>query len=51
MGGIDSMSHVIIPKGDGYICHMNVDIEKINLSDDAEVYETRSEFDERLSDF
>ena len=45
------MSYVIIPRGDGYISHVNADTDNLNLSDDAEVYDDRDEFESRLSDF
>ena len=42
------MSHIII-LGDGIITHTNVDPEQMNLPDDAEVYDDREQFEERLN--
>ena len=52
MAGDDAMSqYVIIPRGEGYIAHSSVDSQAMNLPDDAEIYDDRDEFDDRLSDF
>ena len=45
------MSYILIPRGDGYISHSNVDPDKINLPDDAEIYDGREAFEGRLEDF
>jgi len=45
------MSYVIIPRGDGYISHKNLDPEEMTLSGDAEIYEDREKFEDRLEDF
>ena len=42
---------VLIPRGDGYISHYNVESDDINLPDDAEVYDDREEFEDRLDEF
>ena len=42
---------VVIPRGDGVITHRNVDVESISLPNDAEIYESRESFEDRLSDF
>ena len=44
------MTHVVIPIGDGYISHDNVDADSMNLPDDAEFYEDDDEFKDRLSE-
>ena len=43
--------YIIIPRGDGVVTHTKVDSDMMNLSDDAEIYEDRDEFKERLSEF
>ena len=45
------MSYVLIPRGDGYISHSNVDPESMTLPEDAEFYDDREDFEERLDDF
>ena len=45
------MSHVLIPKGEGYITHTNVDPELVNVPDNAEIYDDREVFEDRLADF
>ena len=45
------MNYVVIPRGDGYSAHENVDAEIMNLPDDAEIYDDRDEFEDRLSEF
>ena len=45
------MKFVVIPTGDGYQAHENIDPEKWNLSDNAEIYDDREAFETRLSDF
>ena len=42
---------VVIPRGDGYIGHENVDPEQINLPGDAEIYEDRDGYAARVADF
>ena len=50
MGGGDGMKYILIPRGDGYITHSNVDPETMSLPNDVEVYDTYDEFQDRLSD-
>jgi hypothetical protein len=45
------MSFIIIPRGVGCVTHKNIDVDKINLPNDAEVYDDRDAFKDRLSDF
>lgn len=45
------MRFVLISRGDGYVAHTNVDPDSMNLPDEAEIYDNREEFEDRLSDF
>ena len=42
---------VIIPKNDGFISHSNIDVGIMNLPENAEVYDSREDFEDRLNDF
>ena len=42
---------VVIPRGNGYISHSNVDVDEFDLADDAEIYDDRDKFEDRISDF
>ena len=45
------MSFVIIPRGEGVVTHSEVDVNMMILPEDAEIYEDRDEFENRLDDF
>ena len=45
------MTYVLVPQGDGYIAHTNVNIDSMSLPDEAEVYDDRGDFEDRLTDF
>ena len=41
---------VVIPRGDGFISHQNVDVDGLNLPANAEIYDDKREFEARLSE-
>ena len=45
------MRYILIPAEDGYRAHINVDPDGMNLPEDAEMFDSREEFDERREDF
>ena len=42
---------VVIPRGNGLITHKNVDPKEMNIPEEAEIFEDRDAFDDRLSEF
>lgn len=45
-----TMKHIVIPRGEGVKTHSPADPSNYNLSDNAEIYDTKDEFRARVDE-
>ena len=44
------MTHYVIDTSNGLVTHRNVDIDNLNVSEDAEIFDNKEDFEDRLGE-